>query len=372
MAGTVRMSDVGKLAGVSTMTVSRVLNQHPNVRENVRKRVFAAIDQLRYQPNELARSLRTQRSQQIGVLVPYLSDPFFALCANAIGDVAKQHGYSVMLATSNEDPQVEYDEACRMLRQGMEGFIIIPSHHGPEPSRLLAHTFEHFPIVSLDRPIEGSRFHSVLVENEQGAQIGTKHLLGLGHKRIVWLGLSEDLFTMRLRKNGYAAAMTAEKLPVQTVTLSRSLEACRETMRTLFEGKRPPTAIFCANNLITRHVLHSLRDMDIACPESVALVGFDDFETADLLRPAITVVRQPVELLGRTAAEMLFARLTGSNNAPSGRTSVLPVELVVRESCGAHLRKNTPRKPSAVDDPYRESSPFTNTLAKVILKERSE
>lgn len=332
------MSDVGKLAGVSTMTVSRVLNQHPNVRENVRKRVFEAIEQLRYQPNELARSLRTQRSQQIGVLVPYLSDPFFALCANAINDVAKRHSYSVMLATSNEDPQAEYDEACRMLRQGTEGIVVIPSHHGAHVSKLRSQAFERIPIVSLDRPIEGGSSDGVLVENERGAQIGTEHLLRLGHKRIVWLGLSNDLFTMRLRLRGYTAAMNAANLPIRTLTLSRSQEACKEALQNLFESKRPPTAVFCANNLLTRHVLHSLREMNIACPASVALVGFDDFETADLLDPAITVVRQPVELLGRTAAEMLFARL-GNSDARPGRTNVLPVELIVRESCGAHLLK---------------------------------
>ncbi len=113
MAGSARMSDVAKLAGVSTMTVSRVLNKGPNVTEGMRRKVFAAIEQLCYQPNELARSLREQRSRQIGVLVPYLLDPFFAGCAHVISTVAKQHSYSVVLSTSNEDPQAEFDEASR-------------------------------------------------------------------------------------------------------------------------------------------------------------------------------------------------------------------------------------------------------------------
>ena len=128
MPRSARMSDVAKLAGVSTMTVSRVLNGSANVTEEPRQKVFAAIERLRYQPNELARSLREQRSRQIGILVPYLYDPFFATCAHVISTVAKQHSYSVVLSTSNEDPQTEYEEASRMLRRNVEGLIVIPSH----------------------------------------------------------------------------------------------------------------------------------------------------------------------------------------------------------------------------------------------------
>src|SRR5579875_890322 len=128
MTKSARMSDVAKLAGVSTMTVSRVLNGSANVTDEPRQKVFAAIEKLRYQPNELARSLREQRSRQIGVLVPYLYDPFFATCAHVISTVAKQHAYSVVLSTTNEDPATEYDEASRMQRRNVEGLIVIPSH----------------------------------------------------------------------------------------------------------------------------------------------------------------------------------------------------------------------------------------------------
>src|SRR5580658_7289848 len=120
-----RMSDVARLAGVSTMTVSRVLNNSANVSLTITERVFAAIEQLRYQPNELARSLRERRTRQIGVIVPYLLDPFFATCAHIISTIAKQHSYSVVLSTSDEDPQAELVEASRMLRRNIEGLIVI-------------------------------------------------------------------------------------------------------------------------------------------------------------------------------------------------------------------------------------------------------
>ena len=329
------MSDVAKLADVSTMTVSRVLNANPNVTDGMRRRVFAAIEQLRYQPNELARSLRKQRSRQIGVIVPYLFDPFFAICAHAISTVAKKHAYSVILSTSNESPEDEFEEASRMLRRNVEGLIIIPTHPSGDASLLLAHEFERMPIVTLDRPVDGSRFDSILVENKRGAQLGTEHLLSLGHKRIAYVGLSDNLYTMSMRHRGYIGAMRAAGRETQSVIVSDAIEDSLKAIRQLLSITKPPTAIFSANNLLTRHVLQGLQAMSCHPPKPVALVGFDDFETASLLRPGMTVVRQPSELLGQTAADVLFARIADKNRLKPGRHKVLPIELIVRGSCGS-------------------------------------
>ncbi len=329
------MIDVAKLAGVSTMTVSRVLNDVPNVSKAMRRRVFEAIEQLHYQPNELARSLRKQRSAQIGILVPNLSDPFFATCAHMVSTIAKQHSYSVVLSTSNEDPQAEYEEANRMLRRNVEGLIVIPANLGGGTSLLLSREFDRLPIVTLDRPIAGARFDSLLVENEIGAQVGTKHLISLGHKRILFLGLSNALYTMKMRRLGYMTAMEAASLTPNSVVLSGELEDTRRVLREILAQKRKPTALFCANNLTTRQVLYGLKELGIYPPEELALVGFDDFEMAEVMRPGTTVVRQPTELLGRAAAEILFERLKGPHPLKPGKERVLPAELVVRGSCGA-------------------------------------
>ena len=339
MPKTARMSDVARLAGVSTMTVSRVLNRSAGVTDALQKKVFSAVEQLRYQPNDLARSLREQRSRQIGIMVPYLFDPFFASCAHVISTVAMHHAYSVVLSTSHEDPQTEYEEASRMLRRNVEGLIVIPAHAPSGDSLLLAHEFDRMPIVTLDRPVEGSGFDSLLVENEQGAKLGTEHLLSLGHKRIAYIGLSDDLYTMCMRHRGYDQAMAAAGLKALPSICTSALEDALEKVRTLMSSKNRPTAIFCANNLTTRHVLHSLQELGVFPPDGIALVGFDDFETADLLRPGITVVRQPSELLGRTAADLLFRRLTEVRRPKAGKRIVLPVELIVRGSCGAQARQ---------------------------------
>src|ERR1035437_1309366 len=334
MARRVRMTDVAKAAAVSMMTVSRVLNGKPHVTEETRRAVFAVVEKLHYQRNELARSLREQRTRQIGILIPNLFDPFFANCAHAVSIVAKQHHYTVVIATSNEDPDDEFAEARRMVNRHVEGVVVIPATRARRSSRLLSPEFDNLPLVTLDRPLDGSRCDSLLVQNKRGGQLATEHLIGLGHKRIACVSLGSHLYTMRTRQQGYRDAMAAAGLKGNVHTVTDVLETTDAAIRTLVAGKRPPTALFCSNNLVTRHVLHALQSRKITLPEPIALVGFDDFETAELLQPGITVIRQPVELLGRTAAEALFSRLAdGKGDSPPKRI-VLPVELVVRGSCG--------------------------------------
>jgi LacI family transcriptional regulator len=290
---------------------------------------------MQYQRNEVARSLREQTSRQIGILVPNLYDPFFATCAHAISRVAKEHAYSVVLSTSDEDPKAEYDEASRMLRRNVDGLVLIPAIPGKRQSSLMEPEFEGLPIVTLDRPVEGSKFDRLLVQNKRGAEMGTEHLIELGHKRILFVGLQRPLYTMRMRQAGYEEAMVSARLKGQVCLVSEALPDTLAALEPILSGKRPPTAIFCANNLTTRHVLHALHQMGMCPPHPVALVGFDDFETADLMRPGITVVRQPVESMGRLAGELLFSRLGKEGAFAAARRIVLPVELVVRGSCGA-------------------------------------
>lgn len=334
------MSDVAKLAGVSTMTVSRVLNENANVLEETRQRVFTAVERLGYRRNELARSLRERRSRQIGILVPNLCDPFFAVSAQAINRVARDHGYSVSIATTEENPELEFEEASRMLRRSVEGLLVIPVDVKGS-SRLLSPEIQEIPIVTIDRPASGAgrSFDTFLVENKQGALEGTQHLIRLGHKRIACIALSRRLYTMRQRISGYEAAMASAGLKPEVVIVPETVDGTLECLRALMSGRSAPTALFCANNLTTRQVLHGLQVLGLHPPDPVALVGFDDFEIADLLRPGITVVSQPFEEMARHAAEALFERLANGRAHLPGRRTVLPVALIVRGSCGARANQ---------------------------------
>ncbi len=336
------MSDVAKLAGVGTMTVSRVINGHQHVTEEMRRRVFEAVEKLNYRPNEVARSLREQRSRQIGVIVPNIHDPFFAVCAQAVSTVAKEQGYSVNIAMSYEDPETEYNEAAIMLRRHVEGLVVIPSA-GPV-SRLTEPEFASTPVVTLDRPIAGSRFDSVVVQNQSGARIAVHHLIEHGHQRIGYLGLSSQIFTLNARFKGYQQAIRRAGLMQIARYGNATQEEMLSTMRMLLAGRDAPTALFCSNNLITRHALHALSELKIQVPEKIALVGFDDFETADLLKPTVTVIRQSATEMGRIGASMLFSHLAGEEAVQRATQVVLPVELIVRRSCGSHPLAGTGKK----------------------------
>lgn len=329
-----RMSDVARLAQVGTMTVSRVLNGNPRVSTENRERVLQAIAALNYVPNEVARSLREQRARQIGIIVPDIRDSFFAICSHAVGAVAKLHDYSVVLATSDEDPEVEFKEAARLLRKSIDGLVVIPAAHGR--SRLSDPEFRDLPIVAVDRPVAGGALDCVLVKNELGAYMGTQHLIEHRHTRIVHLSLSQDLYTMQTRIKGYRTAMKEAGLQEQVRIVSGTQEATLRVVRECMSSLSPPTAFFCANNVVSCSTFHALSALHLNIPEQVAVVGFDDFETADILKPAMTVVRQPFEELGRKAAEMLFSRLDRESapNREKAKRVVLPVELILRNSCG--------------------------------------
>jgi len=327
------MNDVARVAGVGTMTVSRVLNDSAPVSAEAAERVYRAIEKLGYRPNEMARALRGLKSRTIGIIVPYLYDPFFATIAHAINTVAKENGYSVILTTSNEDPDSEYAEAQLMLQRRVDGLIVIPAD--ARRSRLSRAEFDKTHIVTLDRPVQDRRFDTVLVQNQSGSKRAVQHLLSEhGHRRVVFIGLNKHLYTVRARFEGYRRAMLEAGLQPEPSFKCDSQESTSAVIAALIREKVPPTAFFCFNNLTTRYTLRALLDLGVRIPEEVALIGFDDFELAEILHPNLTVVRQPISEVGRVAAGLLFDRLKRNEFPKEGNKVVLPVELIIRRSCG--------------------------------------
>jgi LacI family transcriptional regulator len=332
------MADVAKLAGVGTMTVSRLLSGSVTVSEAAAARIHRAIAELNYQPNEVARALRGLKTRTIGVIVPYLYDPFFGYCAHAIETVAKRHGYSVILTTSREDPAIEEREASEMLRRHVEGMVIIPAPQ--KKSYLERPEFQSAHIVLVDRLSPLARFDSVVVANEQGAELAVDHLIEHGHERILCAGLSKDLYTLNLRHEGYLKSVGRAKLTPEPYLDCREPRSVAPSMAKLLDGPSPPTAVFCANNLTMRYMLLALNELGAAIPTDVAIAGFDDFEMAEILSPTLTVVRQPCDELGRVATEMLFERLQADEIPEAGEQKTLGVELVVRRSCGCEAARS--------------------------------
>ena len=331
------MTDVARLAGVGTMTVSRFLSGTATVSEKTAQRVQTAIKQLNYRPNELARAFRGQRNRSIGIIFPYLYDPFFADCAHAVTVVARERGYTVLMTTSDEEPETEMREIELMLQRNVDGILLIPTHR--RESRLTRSFFGRTPVVAFDRPIADSSFDAVLVQNTSGARQMVLHLIEHGHKRIAFMGINRNLYTIHARLLGYRRAMQDAGLREEFVYECDSEAETERIMSAMLKHEDRPTAIVTSNNLATRYVLNSISHLDLRVPEDFALVGFDDFDLADMIQPPLTVIRQPSLEMGRTATNLLIDRIEQGEIPEAGNRIIMPVEMIVRRSCGCKNRK---------------------------------
>ena len=329
--------EVAKLAHVGLMTVSRVINHHPSVRPSTRKKVEAAIHELGYRQNEAARLLKGQRAKLIGLIVPDLSDAFFASCAHTVQHLARMHGYMTLVVASERDAELEFQQAELMASRKVSGLLVVTSaHKGDDRLRELQKT--GLAIVAFDRPLAGSDTDCVLVENRNGAEEATQHLIAHGHKRIVCVGYDEDTYTISQRVKGFTFYMNFSGLKPEVKFGLLTLDDVRKWLDGVLESKHRPTAIFSVNQRTSAHVLQALNERGVQVPKQMALVGFDDFDLAAVVTPPLTTVAQfPVEIAQR-AMGLLLKRIQGvKDETETLRAKImLPVKLIVRASCGEH------------------------------------
>lgn len=321
------MVDVARLAGVSLKTVSRAINAEPGVSPVTVEKVRAAADQLRYERNDLAASLRHgNRSDTLGLVIEDVANPFYSAIAKAVEDSARERHCLLITASAGEDPVREREIVGALLRRRVDAILIVPAgtdHRYLEANGLATRA------VFLDRPPARVRADAVLVANAAGARLGVEHLIAGGHRRIAFVGDDLRLFTARERLAGYRGALAAAGLPeepdlvsVANSTSEAALAAARRVLA--LPRARRPTAVLAGNNRCTVGVLQALG----ARRGELALVGFDDFELADLL--GVTVLRTDPYRIGRLGAELALARMDGDTRRP--RRVVLDAELVARGS----------------------------------------
>jgi LacI family transcriptional regulator len=325
------LEDVARAAGVGPMTVSRTINGHPYVALETAKRVRAAIRQLGYRPNHAARMLTGQLSRSIGLIVPDIADTFFSVVSHAVQETARESGYLVWLAASDDDPTIEAAQVEMMTHHPVDGILLVPSDSRNGYLKTLASGTT--PIVTIDRPIEIATTDSVGVENRRGARMAVEHLIQHGYKKITCVAANSHLLTIKERVAGYKESMRRAKLPYPKELRVSSPSSVKSALSELFGSRNRPDALFTANNASTIWVIETLQELNIEMGKDVALVGFDDVAFFTLITPPVTAVRQPATELGSMAARLLLQRIKGEFKASSVRT-VLPVTLTIRESCG--------------------------------------
>ncbi|WP_119066298.1 LacI family DNA-binding transcriptional regulator [Aggregatilinea lenta] len=333
------LNDVAERAHVSRATVSRVLNNNPNVTDELRLRVLEAIQVLGYRPNQAARRLRGSTSDVLGLIISDIENPFFISVVRGVEDAAYQQQMSVVLCNSDENPAKQNMYLRVMQAESVAGLIVSPTHVD-ERAALAELSAGGMPIVLLDRTTKSISADAVLIDNVGGALAAVKHLIDLGYTRIATIAGSSQLTTGYERLEGYRSAldavgMTFERGLVRTGDFK--IESGYRLMRELLATPTPPDAVFVANNLMTLGSLRAAHELGVRIPDDVALIGFDDMPWSGELCPPLTAVAQPTYELGQEAVRLLLRRRADPN--AFYHTIVLQPRLVVRESCGALLHQ---------------------------------
>jgi LacI family transcriptional regulator len=367
----VTSKDVARQAGVSIATVSHVINQTRHVSEETRQKVLDTIEALKYSPNAVARSLVTNLTHTIGLVVSDITNPFFPAVIRGIESEILGHRYNLILCNTDEDAQREEDALRLLATQQIDGLIVAPT--GVRCAPLLALAESGVPIIQLDRISPNLDAPVVAVNNEDGAYQAIRYLIGLGHRRIAYLMGLDTISTQTERLQGWKRALTEAGLPIDDRLIVRAdprfygvqagamapvsfgepttprghMPGAYDVLQDLFRLPEHPSAIFVASNQLTLGTLYALRACELQCPEQVSLISFDDHDWAPLFSPPLTVVRQPTYELGQTAAHLLMQMI---RDEPIDDPVPLRVELVARASCAPPPAEDGPSVEQRVAD----------------------
>jgi LacI family transcriptional regulator len=325
------MVDVAALAGVGLKTVSRVVNAEPGVSPALEAKVRRAIEQLNYRRDANASMLRRLggKTQTIGLVLEDVSNPFSSALHRAIEDAARERGVLVFAGSCDEDPRRERELIGSFRDRRVDGLIVVPASH--DHGYLYEERRSGTALIFVDRPAVHLDADSVVSDNHGGARAATEHLVQHGHRRIAFLGDLLSISTAQERLEGYLQTLARARIARDDQLIRTELrdpDAAAAAIDEMLALSDPPTALFTGQNLLTIGGVHALRNAGLQ--RSVALIGFDDIPMADMVDPAISVVAQDPQVLGRAAADLLFRRLDG-DTTPAAQ-HVIPVTLIPRGS----------------------------------------
>lgn len=339
--------DIAKIAKVAPMTVSRVINEKGYVSAEVRRRVQKAIDKLEYHPNALARSLKSQRTHVVGILLPDVKNPFSAELAGSIQQELLERGYSAFLCTTEQSVQREQAALSAFFDHRMAGIVVATLETRSGDEALERFTRRGMPIVCVGREPGLSILDRVTANHWRGAFDAVEHLISLGHKRVAYVGAS-PLHAGRLRRfDGFRDALQEHGLAVHNEWIIGPADDSGPGYSTLADGynamlrllelARRPTALLARNDFTAMGALSAARDRGLRIPDDIAIVGFDNVPLAAFTTPPLTTVEQPTAEQGRRAAQMLLERIQGEVSGEHREVS-FDCRLIVRASTGGAER----------------------------------
>ena len=330
-------ADIARELGISAMTVSRALNNRPNVKEETRQQVTRVARKLGYVPDLIARSLVLRRTLTIGVVVPEITHSFFPEAIRGIEEAVYAAGYHLIFAHSAEKPERERDVLQTLESKRVDGILISTIETGGDVA-LYEHIIERgTPLIFFDRCVHGIGASCVRIDDEESAQAITEHLIEHGYTRIAHLRGSQHVSIARARFNGYKKALKKAKLALRPELVTESgfheqggYEAMQKLLR--LPARRRPRAVVAVNDPAAFGAIKAIQENGLKLPRDIAMVGFSDDIRAALMPTPLTTVRQPAYLLGKRAAERLLAIIEGTREA-SGEI-IVETEQVIRQSCG--------------------------------------
>jgi LacI family transcriptional regulator len=338
LSNRVTIADVAREAGVSSMTVSRVINDKDDVSPATRQRVLEVVERLGYRPSGIARSLATQRTRTLGLVVPDVANPFFSDVVRGVEQVAYAQGYNVFLCNTEEKPERELAVLQSLEEKRVDGLVICSSRLAEE--ELQAFVRRNRFTVLVNRQVAGDRSRSVMVDDESGGKLATQHLLATGHRSIGFLSGPPASHSGQSRAKGYRDALKAAGVQPRvdwTRPCAPAVEGGQTTARQLLTAHPELTALFCYNDLVAVGALQACADLGLDVPRDLAVIGYDDIPLAGLVTPPLTTCRVARHDLGGQAVQLLLDHIDGCQ-AGCGQV-VLHPELIVRASAPEQIKE---------------------------------
>jgi len=367
----VTIYDIGRELGLDASTVARAINGTGRVSKTTRARVRETAARMGYCPSLVAQALTSKRTYSLGVVVPIMEDTVFSCIVRGIEDVTYEEGHNIILCSTRGDVSRELSCYDLLYKRRVEGILTVPhTVEGAERDYSELHELEDkgIPVIVMEEDIHEDGLTKVVVDNRGGARRAVEHLIGLGHRRIGFVGGGTLGVSDTERLNGYKDALQRAGLPLdesliaflekETASPVDSREALFEQTVSYLTRSDAPTAVFARSDMVAIKMLHVCNQKGIRVPEDLAIVGFDDIMASAFVTPSLTTVHQPAEEMGRRAAELMFQRINGTSSCRTYERIL--GRLVVRDSCGAHLAdaKSPPRR-----EPRRSALLSTKTLS---------